>query len=306
VGIWGTLIYLTGNGFLIRTAIWTNPDALDATVDSLLDKDEDQLVEGRFIVMGLFTVVTSAYWYALRGFFAQRKQHWLLNMSMLAGVGGMLVAVGVSVTRSLILLLGMGTAYMVVVQFMIKGGSRYNQLRAFVIMALGVCSLIAFLLSVDVSVILEQFQERFSTFGLDDDSLVGRIENTSAAWDYIAKTLCLFGAPNPELIASVDTAVALRVWLTYGLVGFVLFSLMFLVAFVRLLKCWLSRRLSPDDQLLRGMLMAWALTYVYAWMVGSSLHPAEVFFMMLFFSETERLKNKCGVVRDYGMWRNIK
>lgn len=305
VGLWGTLIFLTGNGFLMRTAIWTNPDALDATVDSMLDMDDDQLVERRFIVMGLFTVVTSAYWYALRGFFSQKKHHWLLNMSMLAGVGVMLVTVGVSVTRSLILLLGMGTAYMVVVQFMIKGGNKFNQLRAFVVMALGVCSLIVFLLSVDVSIILEQFQIRFSTFGLNDDSLIGRIENTSAAWDYIAKTLCLFGAPNPELIASVDTAVALRVWLTYGLVGVVLFAIMFLVTLWRLFKCGLSHRLSPDGQLLRGMLMAWAMTYVYAWMVGSSLHPAEVFFMMLFFSETERLKNKCRVAPDYGMWRNV-
>jgi O-antigen ligase len=87
--------------------------------------------------------------------------------------------------------------------------------------------------------------------------------------------------------------VVLRVWLYYGVPGAVLFSTLFFTAFARLFKCWLARKLTPEQQLLRGMLTAWSGYYVYVWMVGYSLHPPEVFFTMLFFSEIGRLKGKC-------------
>lgn len=296
VGVWGCLIYLTGSEYLIRTAIWADLDTSEG-IASLVSGNAERMVRERFIVMGLFTVVPSAYWYVLRSALAQTRQYWLWNVLMYAGIGTILIAVGISGTRSLTLQLGMGTVVMLVALVLIRRASFYSRSRIFVIGALGVCLLAVAARRIDFTVVIERFEKRFSTLAWDDLTLVTRLDNTAKAWAYIQQNLCLFGAPGPNPLASaqtsVDSAVILHVWLWYGVPGAVLFTALFFTAFGRLFKCWLARRLSPEQQLLRGMLTAWALIYVYVWVVGYSMHPPEVFFTVLFFSEIGRLKDKC-------------
>jgi hypothetical protein len=293
VGVWGLLIYLTGNGYLMRTAIWTDPDTSEAQA-RLANTDVEMIVTGRFIVMGLFTVAPWAYWYVLRDALAQTKQHWLWNLGMWAGVGTILIAVGISVSRGMLLLLGMGTVVMLVAVVLrtVRGG--HSGAGVFAVVAMGACVLGAAVYLIDFTVVMDQFGERFSTFGVGDKTIASRLESTAEAWAYLKQNLCFFGAASPDSIAAgVDTAVVLRVWLFYGVSGAVLFSVLFFTTFRRLFQCWLSQRLSPENQLLRGMLTAWALGYVYVWIAGYSLHPPEVFFTMLFVSEIDRLKGQC-------------
>lgn len=296
VGIWGCLVYLTGNDYLIRMAIWSDLDTSEA-IASLVSGDAERMVRERFVVMGLFTVVPSAYWYVLRGAFAQTRQYWLWNVLMYAGVGAILIAAGISGTRSLTLLMGMGTVVMLVVLVLIRGVSFYSRSRIFAIGAIGVCLLAVAARRLDFTIVVERLQMRFSTLGSDDRNIAVRLENTVNAWAYIEQNFCVFGAPGPDPLASaqssVDSAVVLHVWLLYGVPGAVLFTALFFTAFRRLFKSWSARKLSPEQQLLRGMLTAWAGYFVYGWIVGNGLHAPEVFFTVLFFSEIDRLKGKC-------------
>lgn len=293
VGVWGLLIYMTGNSYLMRMAIWGDPETTNA-ISTLANSDSEQIVKGRFIVMGLFTVCTYAYWYALRNALARTPAHWLLYLVTWGGVGAMLVAVGVSVTRSSLILLGMGTALVLSVQLLILTGSkkRRDLVQAGILGATLVCAIGFAIYAIDFTAITTQFQERFSTLSTEDENLQARLDNTASAWAYLRENLCLLGSPNLDTIASVDTAVILRVWLLYGIPGVLLFSTLFLTAFWHLFRSWLVLGLSPEQRLLRGMLTAWGLTYVYIWIFGYSMHPPEVFFTMLFFSEISRLKDK--------------
>lgn len=292
VGVWGSLIFLTGSEYLTRMAIWGNPDAIGVSIPSSVD----QLVTSRFIVMGLYTVVPSAYWYVLRGALAQTRKRWLMNLAMYGGVGAILIAVGLSGTRSMILLLGIGTVVMLVALVLIRGWNWRSRARTFVIGAIAVCLLGVAVSHIDFTVMVERFQVRFSMLNLQDQTVEGRLEDTANAWAYIKQHHSLFGAPGPLPLESYertgDPALPMILWFYYGLPGLVLAGILFLTAFGTLFKRWLAQRLSPEQRLLRSMLTAWALTYVFIWIAGSYLFPPEVFFMVLFFSEIDRLKRK--------------
>lgn len=292
VGVWGMLIYLTGSEYLMRMASWGNTD----TVSDLMS-DTESIVRGRFIIMGIFTVVPSAYWFVLRGALVQDRQHWLRSAALFAGTGAILIAVGISVTRSLLLLLGIGTVVMLVSSVLATGKDRRHRNRMFTTLALGGCLLGVALLRIDLTVVTQQYQQRFSTLSRDDSSVASRLDDTANAWAYIKEDLCLFGAPGPQPLANYrrmgDPALPMFLWLYYGLPGLVLASILFLIAFWRLFKCWLAHQLDPEQQLLRSMLTAWSLGYVYIWITGSYLHPPEVFFMVLFLSEINRFYSKC-------------
>ncbi len=293
VGVWGTMVYLTGNEYLMQMAIWGIPDSGDAMSDLTLG-DTAWIVKNRFIVMGLFTVIPSAYWYVLRGALVQTRHHWLWNLAMYAGVGTILIAVGISVTRSMILVLSMGTLVMLVAWLSMSG--KFNRTRKFAIGITGACLLGFAVCHIDFVVLIEEFQMRFLSLGLDDENVWNRLDNMANVQTYLLQNLCFFGAPGPDPLAncqgSVDTAVILNVWLWYGIPGVILFSALFFTAFWRLLKCWLMQ-LSAEQKLFRSMLTAWSIYFVYVWIVGYSLHPPEVFFTVLFFSEICRLYDKC-------------
>lgn len=293
VGVWGMLIYLTGSGYLMRSATWGDTD----TVADLISYNAESIVKGRFIVMGIFTVVPSAYWFVLRGVLVQNRQHWLWRAALYAGIGAILISVGISVTRGLLLLLGIGTVVMLGSWVLATGKYRRYRNRMLTILAIGGCLIWVVLSRIDLTVVIEQYQQRFSTLGSDDSNVVARLDDTANAWAYIKQDLCLFGAPGPKPLANYrrmgDPALPMFLWLYYGLPGLVLASILFLIAFWRLFKCWLAHRLDPEQQLLRSMLTAWALCYVYVMIAGSYMHPPEVFFMVLFFSEINRFYSKC-------------
>jgi len=293
IGVWGMLIYLTESKYLIRTAIWGNTDM----ATDLMSRDAESIVTGRFIVMGIFTVVPSAYWYVLRGILAQNRQHWLWSASLYAGIGAILISVGISVTRSLLLLLGIGTVVMLGSSVLATGKDRRYRTRMLTTLAIGGCLLGVALLRIDLTFVVGQYQHRFSMLGIDDSNVIARLDDSANAWAYIKHDLPLFGAPGPNPLANYrqtgDPALPMFLWLYYGLPGLVLASILFLVAFWRLFKCWLAHQLDPEQQMIRSMLTAWATCYVYVWIAGSYMFPPEVFFMVLFFSETTRFYRKC-------------
>ncbi len=292
VGVWGILIYLTGSEYLMQMASWGKADTIS---DSM--SDVESIVKGRFFIMGIFTVVPSAYWFVLRGVLAQDRQHWLRSAVLLTGIGAILIAVGISVTRSLMLLLGIGTVVMLGSWVLSTGKDRHYRTRMLTTFAIGGCLLGVALHSIDLTVMTEQYQQRFSILGVADEGVVSRLSDSANAWAYIKEDLCLFGAPGPQPLANYrrmgDPALPMVLWLYYGLPGLVLASILFLIAFWRLIKFWLVHQLSPEQLLLRSMLTAWALCYVYVWIAGSYMFPPEVFFMVLFFSEINRFYGKC-------------
>jgi hypothetical protein len=296
IGVWGALIYVTNNSYLISLA---RPKTF-ITFDNLSASTE-KLVSSRFIIIGVFGVVPYAYWYVLRGALASFKQQLVWNLIMWGGIAAILITVGLSLTRSLLILLVAGTVVMVVtgtvalsvVQLLNKKSSRKNKTRIFLSIAIGICVFGAGVHYIDLSAIINPFEKRLSVLSQDDQNVSHRLDQSSIAWKYIKDNNgCILGAPDPQSIVGVDTAIFLRVWLLYGVLGVIAFAAMYIGAFGSLFNCWLSSRLSPEDILLRSMLTAWALAYVYAIFAGYSLHMEEVFFTMLFFSEVSRLNNK--------------
>lgn len=291
IGVWATLIYITNSSYLKMTAIW-DPTSSDLSMRAIASESSSEIVGNRFVVMGLYSICSFAYWYVLRGALSTTKQHLLRNLVMWAGVGTIMLAFAISVTRGTILIIGSGTIIMLIAWARIKGLNLRDRIRSFAIIVAGACLLGVVVSRIDLSPITIQYQARFATLGKGESSVITRLLNTNNAWEYISQSLCLFGAPNPDSIASRDTAVVLRIWLCYGMLGAILFSVLFIISFWRLFKCGLSQRFNPEDQMLRGMLIAWALSYVYIWIVGYSLQQTEVFFTMLFFSEISRLNDK--------------
>jgi len=288
VGVWGMLIYLTKSEYLLRTAIWGNAD----TVADLMSSDIESIVKGRFIVMGIYTVVPSAYWFVLRGVLAQNRQHWLWSVVLWVGIGAILIAVGITVTRSLLLLLGIGTVVMLGSSILKMGKNWRYRTSMLTILAIGGCLLGVAILRIDLTVVIEQYQQRFSTLSRGDSTIVARLDDTANAWAYLKQDLPLFGAPGPKPLENYrhkgDPALPMFLWLYYGLPGLVLASILFLIAFWRLFRCWMAHQFNPEQQLFRSILTAWALCYVYVWIAGSYMFPPEVFFMVLFFSEINR------------------
>jgi len=290
VGIWGFLIYVTGNPYFLRTGIWGRAYVDDVT-KVYVNNDAETLVKHRFIVMGLFTVVPSAYWYTMRRLFDQTKQHWILKLLNAFGIVSIIVSVGVSVTRSLIMQLSLGTFLMLIYLALSRQLSRGLLFSLIALTCIiGVC-----IFMLDFSALIEYSNDRFSNLGTDESAII-RISNTVAEWTYLKKNVCIFGVagPNPSVTCggSVDSAVFLYIWVWYGLPGALIFTTLFISALSGLVKSWMMQRVTQSQDLLRIMLTAWAIYYVYIWIVGYSLHAPEIFFTMLFLSEIDRVNGK--------------
>jgi hypothetical protein len=305
VGAWGTALYVTGSDWLLRTALLGGREAFEVT-GFPAGTDAVGLVRGRLAVMGLFTVTPAAYWYLLGGALGRSNKRWLWNAVMVLGAGAIVSAVAVSVTRSALLLLGIGTVVIVAPQ--LRDWRRHLRARALPLAlgAAGVCVLGVTLYRGGFAVVIEEYRGRFATLGLDDGTVAARRLHTTAAWGYIREHFCVLGAPGPVPMLnypdSGDTALIPYLWIHYGIPGMVLCLALLALAFSRLLRCWFSQRLDRHQKALRGMLTAWALLYVYWLFAGTYLQPAEVFLLALFASETERLHRKCLACRWF-VWR---
>ena len=292
IGIWGAIIYFTNSSYFIKTSIWGDLETSSA-VARMKSSDSSELVKGRMAVMGLYTVLPYGVYYLIWEVFRRLRQSLTTATASLLAVALAFLTVGLSVTRSLLILMVSSLTFVFLAVIISRGVEPKTKARAIAFAIIGTLLMLFLSSRLDLTPIVEQFQLRFGLFTTGDIGADQRIQNTWSALEYLSGHLCIWGAPGPDPLltanTSVDCPIILQAWLKFGLVGAVLYLSIWLNALLNLTSAWRLPRLNSEEVLARIILTTSAVCYTYLFIVGFSMHPPEIFFSILFLIETRNL-----------------